>query len=58
MRKRGYGAHRSWRGLQWHVDETCIRVGGRWCYPWRAVDSLANCQSGQLPVWPIASLAD
>lgn len=43
IRKRAYGAHRSWRGLQWHVDETYVRVGGRWCYLWRAVD-----QCGQL----------
>lgn len=44
IRKRAYGAHRSWRGLQWwHVDETYIRVGDRWCYLWRAVD-----QFGQL----------
>lgn len=43
IRKRAYGAHRSWRGLQWHVDETYIRVGGRWSYLWRAVD-----QFGQL----------
>ncbi|MBI99661.1 MAG: IS6 family transposase, partial [Halobacteriovoraceae bacterium] len=43
IRKRAYGGHRSWRGLQWHVDETYIRVGGRWCYLWRAAD-----QFGQL----------
>ena len=30
--------HRSWRGLDWHVDETYIRVGGAWRYLWRAVD--------------------
>ena len=35
--------HRSWRGLNWHVDETYVRVNGRWCYLWRAVD-----QRGQL----------
>ena len=35
--------HRSWRGLNWHVDETYIRVGGKWRYLWRAVD-----QRGQL----------
>ena len=35
--------HRSWRGLNWHVDKTCIRAGGKWRYPWRAVD-----QRGQL----------
>ena len=38
IRKRAYGGHRSWSGLQWHVDEKYIRVGGRWCYLWRAVD--------------------
>jgi IS6 family transposase len=43
IRKRAYGQHRSWRGLQWHVDETYLRVSGRWCYLWRAVD-----QNGQL----------
>ncbi len=43
IRKRAYGAHRSWRGLQWHVDETYVRVGGRWCDLRRAVD-----QFGQL----------
>jgi len=26
-----------WRGC-WHVDETCIKVGGRWVYLYRAVD--------------------
>ena len=35
--------HRSWRGLSWHVDETYLRVKGRWCYLWRAVD-----QRGQM----------
>ena len=35
--------HRSWRGLSWHVDETYLRVNGRWCYLWRAVD-----QRGQM----------
>ncbi len=38
IRKRAYGRHRSWRGLQWHVDETYVRVNGRWGYLWRAVD--------------------
>ncbi|PZX10594.1 IS6 family transposase [Palleronia aestuarii] len=31
-------AHRGWRGPNWHVDETYVRVGGRWRYLWRAVD--------------------
>ncbi len=35
--------HRSWPGQSWHVDETYVRVGGRWRYLWRAVD-----QHGQL----------
>ena len=43
IRKRAQARHRSWRGLQWHVDETYVRVGGRWRYLWRAVD-----QFGQL----------
>nr|WP_296430514.1 MULTISPECIES: DDE-type integrase/transposase/recombinase [unclassified Roseovarius] len=42
VRKRAYGAHRSWRGLQWHVDETYIRVGGRWCSLGRAVDQIGQ----------------
>lgn len=35
--------HRSWRGLDWYVDETYIRIKGRLYYLWRAVD-----QRGQL----------
>ncbi|MGB7182276.1 MAG: IS6 family transposase [Burkholderiaceae bacterium] len=33
---------RNWRGLDWHMDETYIRVGGQWRNLWRAID-----QSGQ-----------
>lgn len=25
--------------LNWHVDETYIRVGGEWRYLWRAIDA-------------------
>ena len=25
--------------LDWHVDETYIRVGGKWRYLWRAIDA-------------------
>ncbi|MDO6732390.1 IS6 family transposase [Marinovum sp. 2_MG-2023] len=25
--------------VDWHVDETYIRVDGKWRYPWRAVDA-------------------
>ena len=31
-------SHRDRRGQTWHVDETYIRVGGKWRYLWRAVD--------------------
>ena len=23
---------------QWHLDEMCVSIGGRWMYLWRAVD--------------------
>jgi len=37
--------------LDWHVDETYIRVGGKWRYLWRAIDA-----NGQLVVfWLTAS---
>ncbi len=26
-------------GRTWHVDETCVKVEGRWCYLYRAIDS-------------------
>ena len=26
-----------WQASSWRVDETYIRVGGRWCYPYRAI---------------------
>lgn len=35
-------AYRNSKGLDWHVDETYIKVNGQWCYLWRAVD-----QNGQ-----------
>ncbi|WP_366523337.1 DDE-type integrase/transposase/recombinase [uncultured Roseobacter sp.] len=31
------------RGFGWHVDETYVRVGGKWRYLWKAVD-----QSGKV----------
>ncbi|WP_323777715.1 IS6 family transposase [Leisingera sp.] len=39
--------HRFWRALNWHVDETYSRVGGKWRYLWRAVDQrdqLVDCR--------------
>src|SRR5881397_1443759 len=26
-------------GRSWHVDETYLKVDGRWCYVYRAIDS-------------------
>ena len=34
---------RCFRGLDWYVDETYVRVSGKWRYLWRAVD-----QNGQV----------
>jgi len=29
-------------GARWHVDEKYIRVAGRWCYLYRAIDREGN----------------
>lgn len=29
-------------GISWYVDEVYIRVGGRWCYLYRAIDRAGN----------------
>lgn len=34
----GIERRRQWVGLNWHVDETYIRVGGKWRYLWRTID--------------------
>lgn len=57
IRKRAYGQHRSWRGLQWHVDETCVRVDGRWSCLWRAVDQLGQLVDFRLTARRNASAA-
>lgn len=57
IRKRAYGAHRTWRGLQRHFDETYIRVGGRWCYLWRAVDQFGQLIDFRLTAWRNAKSA-
>lgn len=41
--------HRSWRGLTWHVDETDVRVGGRWRYLSRAVDHCGQLIDFRMP---------
>lgn len=30
------------RVFQWHVDETYVRIGERWCYLWRVVGQLID----------------
>ncbi len=29
-------------GCSWYVDETYVKVGGRWCYLYRAIDRVGN----------------
>jgi hypothetical protein len=43
----------------WRVDETCVRVKGRWCYLYRAIDSAGATVDVfipaifmQLGIWP------
>lgn len=45
IRKRAYGAHRSCRGLQWHVEVTYIRaavVGAIYGEPWTSLAKLID----------------
>ncbi len=35
-KRRGHG------GMKWHADETYLRVDGRWCYLYRAIDREGN----------------
>ncbi len=34
--------HRIGRGLNWHLDETDVRGGGKWCYLWRVLDQFGR----------------
>ena len=35
--------------VNWHVDETYVRVGGKWRYLWRAAD--ANRTTSEFPLF-------
>jgi transposase-like protein len=35
-------------GTSWHVDETYLKVGGKWCYLYRAIDSDGNLVDSRL----------
>ena len=41
LRKRRHGTGRS-SGQSWYADETNLKVHGRWCYLYRAVDRDGN----------------
>ena len=41
LRKRRQGARRG-AGISWYVDETYLKVRGRWCYLYRAIDRDGN----------------
>jgi transposase-like protein len=41
LRKRRHGIGRS-SGRSWYVDETYLKVHGRWCYLYRAIDRDGN----------------
>ena len=41
LRKRRHGTRRE-AGISWYVDETYLKVRGRWCYLYRAIDRHGN----------------
>src|SRR3982751_3451202 len=41
LRRRRHGRGGA-RGRRWHVDETYLKVGGRWCYLYRVIDRDGN----------------
>ncbi len=47
LRKRRHGTRRG-SGVSWHVDETYLKVRGRWCYLYRAIDRDGNLVDAML----------
>ena len=41
LRKRRHGTRRG-AGISWYVDETYLKVRGRWCYLYRGIDRDGN----------------
>ncbi|GHO97582.1 IS6 family transposase [Reticulibacter mediterranei] len=39
---------RGYAGISWYVDETYIKVHGKWCYLYRAIDSNGNLVDSRL----------
>src|ERR1039457_3082343 len=35
-------------GIKWHADETYVKVHGRWCYLYRAIDADGNLVDSML----------
>ena len=47
LRRRRHGRGGA-RGRHWHVDETYLKVRGRWCYLYRAIDRDGNLDDTML----------
>ena len=46
-----------WQASSWRVDETYIRVGGRWCYLYRAITADGQFTSLRSGTWPQRSVS-
>jgi putative transposase len=44
LRAKRYGK----AGIKWHADETYVRMQGRWCYLYRAIDAEGNLVDSML----------
>ena len=46
-----------WQARSWRVDETYIRVGGKWCYLYRAITAGGQFTSLRSGTWPQRSVS-